>query len=1037
MCNFRQCSPTNYPMKKILCLIVNAWIIATSSLLSAQPVAPPGALDQARVFYQQSQLDSTTYYAHQEIAASHESQRWNDYAYALSWLGDTYRREQYYDSAFHYLSRALVTVVSSPVQDTTLAQTHHNMGLYYKDTRQPAQAVQMYEKAIAVRETLDDSIALAVSYNALATVYRFTYYDYLKAEEYYQQALQLLESSDEIKKTFDALYSLATTYRLKEDYDEALAYGYRAVDLAQQLSSFNREVCFTMLGNIFQDIDNTESAIANFQRALSLGIARLGNSDPVLMRRYNNLATVYIKADSVSLGMRMLSQSLRIYASAPQAGREDDLADTYEYLGDAYSKQRMPDSANYYYHRSLSVNKKTHGFKHSLTSEILSTLGKLHQQQQTYDSALHYFQQSLMAGVPSFSDTNQLHQPTVATMQNDPLNFRLLYQKARVLLDQYQQSSDTQWLLTALDCFARADSLIDSCRVLYDREAAKLGFLEDNKMVYEDAVGCAYQLYRLSADDTYLEWAFHFMEKSKAVVLWEALVDSQIKSGVGIPDSLVERERSINTSWAYTNNELWQAHQSGASASRVADLRAQQFALTREREAFTQHLESHYPAYFRIKYGGTSFTLHQARDYAGIANTTLIEYLWGQEYVYALSLNSQEILFKQIPLADTTQRALSSVLQALQHPPHLTQSQQDYHAYTAAAFHLYQQLLQPLLPTRGLKDHSTSPGLFRSIQAAQQQAYASTVTLIPDGPLAYLPFEALLTDLPSSSAPDYRHLAYVLDKHTISYAQSAQVLTQRTLPTIRTRNAMRFLGFGYSTSSDTKSTSSWYDLPGTAHEIKALEQMAEGTFYLGRSATEHRFKSEAEHYDMIHLAVHGLADTLNPNNSRLVFRADQDSIDDGLLYSYELYDLQLRADLAVLSSCESGMGRWQQGEGVYSLARGFTYAGCPTVVMSLWNVDDQQTARIMPTFYKGLYTGARVDQALRTAKLQYRQQCSHFFAHPAFWSSFVVEGNPLPIVNYLATQHAAWLTLVLSTLYFGMTLFRTYKNRQARRRRFA
>ncbi len=206
--------------------------------------------------------------------------------------------------------------------------------------------------------------------------------------------------------------------------------------------------------------------------------------------------------------------------------------------------------------------------------------------------------------------------------------------------------------------------------------------------------------------------------------------------------------------------------------------------------------------------------------------------------------------------------------------------------------------------------------------------------------------------------------------------------------------------------------------------------MAEGTFYTGVDATEHQFKAEARHYDVIHLAVHGLADTLHPNNSRLVFRSEDDSIDDGHLYSYELYDLQLQADLAVLSACESGTGKLQQGEGVYSLARGFTYAGCPTVVMSLWKVDDAQTSALIPTFYRELYTGNSVDQALRLAKVRYRERCSSFYAHPAFWSAFVVGGTTTPVMSYRATHRMAALVVVLSAIYFGLALY--YRRQRAR-----
>lgn len=991
-------------------------------MISSLPVAAQSDEGQpffqrARHFYTNHQADSATHYVRRALAQWQQQKRWNQQAYGLGWLGNLYRRTQQNDSAFFYLSRALVTVTSSPVQDTTRAQVYHEFGKYYESIRQPEQAVQMFQRAVTIRKSFADPLPLAESYSALGAIYRYTYYDYLTAQQYYQQALHLLEEAKEENRQdlFRVLYSLATTNRLKKDYEQALAYGYRAAKLAKTLSDDYQEVCYVMLGNILYDQGNNASAIYNHQLALALGINRLGNSDPALIMQLNNLAAVYIDVDSLPAGVRLLNHALRIYQTSGGQS-EEAIANTYESRGDAYVREGKVDSASLAYHQSLRLNQRVHGLHHPVTTDMLITLGEFHLAQTKYDSALHYFQQALMATVSEFQPTNAWQNPAVRTMMNDPLRFQLLYRKAVVLMAQHQQNANADELTAALDCFARADSLMDSCRLLYDREATKLTFLEDHRQVYEQAVICAYRLHQSDPDDRYLAWAFHFMEKSKAVVLWEALVESQVRNSVGIPDTLLAQERAIKVELAYVNNELQAAENSGAD-SIVTELRAQQFALARQKENLTLQLQQAYPNYFRIKYAQDTYTLTQARDYTATANTTLVEYLWGGEHVYALSITPQRVLLMQVPLTDSVRQSLVTVLAALQQPPGVIQRTKDFQQYTQAAYLLYQRCLRPLLePSR----QGRSSGLFASFQEAQQQIHPPALTIIPDGPLSYLPFEALITRRPASTQPDYRRLAYVVDTLAVSYAPSAQVLTQRPN---HVRNAMRFLAFGYSGSEQEVVSSRWQNLPGTAREVAALGQMAEGTFYTGVDATENQFKAQAEHYDVIHLAVHGLADTLHPNNSRLVFRHERDSIDDGYLYAYELYDLQLRADLAVLSACESGTGKLQQGEGVYSLARGFTYAGCPTVVMSLWKVDDGQTAALIPAFYRELYAGSPVDQALRTAKRQYRERCSSFYAHPAFWSAFVVGGTTAPVMSYRATHRIAALVLLLSAVYFGLALW--------------
>ena len=983
-----------------------------------QPVTTIQTAQQA--WHDNQPIDSVSYLARSTVQRAEQAQQWNASAYALTWLGGVYRDQEQFDSAFHYLSRALVTVTSNSLPDSTVATTYYHLGLYYRKVNRPEQAVEVFRRALAIRETMDDPVALAEVCRNIAHVYRFAYSDFITAEQFYQRALNLLEDTDDqpAEDMFPVLYGLAITNRLKEDYDKALSYGYRAITLSKKLSARQQERCFTMLGNILEDKEELPTAIKNFEQALSLGITRLGSNRPELMIRYNNLAGAYIAADSVRQGLAMLRHAEQLYQTQQEHLR-DNLALTYELRGDAFHKLRKPKLASANYRKSLTISRTFFGDKHQRTARILSTIAQLHRDQSQLDSALYYQQRAIIAGVLDFDQTDIAANPTVAMMQNNPMNFRLLDTKGQLLME---KSSSVDTLKLALACYVQTDSLVDVSRGLFDRELAKLSFLEVNRQLYERAVNVAYQLHQKTSDDQYLSWAFHLMEKSRAVVLWESLFDSQIKNGVGIPDSLLSEEQAIHQELAFINNQLFTNNRTNNVAdSTLTKWRDRKFTLSRQREALTQLLQKEYPRYFQIKYGRAGYTLAEAQQYAESTGKSLVEYLWGEQYVYAIGLSSSYTAMVQIPLSDSLRQALTTVQQALQHPPQINQRQLDFERYTTAAHHLYRRLLLPVLPSP-TRRNEIDWGALRFWEEKQVPA----ISIVPDGPLAYLPFEALLTDQPAPSAPvDYRRLHYVVDQFAINYAQSVQVLAQQT-PSAPSRQAMRFLAFGYDENAP---ESSLPGLPGTAQEVRALGKMAEGTYYLGPDATESRFKSEVQQYDLIHLAVHGQADTLGRNNSRLMFRTEPDSPEDGFLYSFELYDLQVAADLVVLSACESGTGKLQPGEGVYSLARGFTYAGCPTVVMSLWKVDDQRTAELMPSFYDALYEGNSVSQALRTSQLQYRQQCQSFFAHPAFWSAFVVGGATEPVVSYQTTHYAIWIILLLSVIYLGIALYRYRKNK--------
>ncbi len=130
----------------------------------------------------------------------------------------------------------------------------------------------------------------------------------------------------------------------------------------------------------------------------------------------------------------------------------------------------------------------------------------------------------------------------------------------------------------------------------------------------------------------------------------------------------------------------------------------------------------------------------------------------------------------------------------------------------------------------------------------------------------------------------------------------------------------------------------------------------------------------------------------DPELSGIVFAApDTGTKEDGVLYSGEIYNLRLNADLVVLSACESGLGAIAKGEGMLGLTRGFLYAGARNVVVSLWQVGDKSTANLMVQFYRNILDGRQYSSALRTAKLALIT--GKTYAHPLEWSPFVLTGR--------------------------------------------
>lgn len=205
-------------------------------------------------------------------------------------------------------------------------------------------------------------------------------------------------------------------------------------------------------------------------------------------------------------------------------------------------------------------------------------------------------------------------------------------------------------------------------------------------------------------------------------------------------------------------------------------------------------------------------------------------------------------------------------------------------------------------------------------------------------------------------------------------------------------------------------------------ELNQISKTISGEIYLRNNATEKKFKKNISNADIIHIATHTIIDDENPIYSKMIFYDDPDTLEDNFLNTYEIYSLETNAQMVVLSACNTGYGKLVNGEGSLSLARGFMYSGIPSVIMSLWQVDDQSTYKIMNTFYQNISKNKRKDEALRQAKLHYIQNSNPLLAGPYYWAGFVPHGNTEPIKStnntLLLYAFSIFTFVVLASLYY-------------------
>jgi len=182
-------------------------------------------------------------------------------------------------------------------------------------------------------------------------------------------------------------------------------------------------------------------------------------------------------------------------------------------------------------------------------------------------------------------------------------------------------------------------------------------------------------------------------------------------------------------------------------------------------------------------------------------------------------------------------------------------------------------------------------------------------------------------------------------------------------------------------------------LPSARENVRKIAEIFSGKAFVSQEASKDNFMEKFNSFQILHFAMHGLVNNENPLYSQLVFTPQSDSTYEHLLNAADLYNMKLNADLAVLSACNTGYGEIKRGEGVMSLSRAFTYAGCPSLIMSLWSVPDVQTSKLMLKFFQNIKEGKRKDVALQEAKLDYLQNSTEKTAHPLYWAGFIPNGD--------------------------------------------
>jgi CHAT domain-containing protein len=892
------------------------------------------------------------------------------------------------------------TIVADTIALLKQSDSLFRLGKYYDSLKDNARSLSFDQKSLAIKERFSkDPATLLENYLHIARLY-LNEFKYDVADKYLEKARLMISPISDLSTEID-LYLLSASCKVNlQDFPSANSMLQKVIALLKNNfpeDEIRLSRAYQLTANNFYYQHNYGEG-SNYLRKLILLIPP---------DRYAQLVSVHLSSGVFFGHEKKYDQALKAFNKALDAGIKlagpdsDPVAMVYVQAHSILLEMGRRDSALYCLAKNLYIREKIYGEKNVNTFGARYSLGQFFYQEKQYDSALYYYQKSLISLVQEFDHHNAEFNP-----RPDPteLNSNLviaLTGKANALAKSAEiDSVQTTVLDRSLKTYLLADSVFAVFRsnLMYDDPQLKQ--LETGYLPYDEIVTIASRLYELNKEQKYLNIALNVMERSRAVLLRTFLSKAEAYNSAGIKSSFKEKESALARQRAST---LQQIYQSKSAPAVVDSLNKTLLALDDDWGRLRKQIQDFNPNYFLIRYANPDLSIEDVQVFLKERNSVLLEYLWSNQCIYAMRISENSIKIKPIKVTTELNNALNNYASEFRDNGDGIYDRLNFKKFCQNSSFLYNTLLKDFLVDIDNDSH---------------------IIISADGPLSSMSFDALITRKAATEEVNY-HLPYLVLEHPISYAYSTGILLRQSA---LKRKGRKLLAFGYAGNSLAVNTrSNLGDLPGTEREINAIRDVMKNhvnKYRLGSEASEDFFKREVKNFDILHLAIHGVGDTTNALNSRLVFRNDSDSVEDGDLYAHELYDLDLtNLDLAVLSACETGVGKQQSHEGVMSIARGFAYAGSPSIVISLWKIDDKTTSQIMKGFYQYLSSGELVDDALAKAKKDYLKEVGEFNSHPFFWASFMQVGNS----QRLDTQKPNWWSWVLGFAFLTGAIYLSIK----------
>ncbi|MBX2922332.1 MAG: CHAT domain-containing protein [Chitinophagaceae bacterium] len=818
--------------------------------------------------------------------------------------------------------------------------------------------------------------------------------NYGKAKIFYMDALSVANEHASIKDSlqFKPLLYAGGIYYRENKFDSTRILLEKALTLSERYHMPQEvERLYNILGALYFEGGNYLQSKNCFEKALQL-IGSEKKNDPLKIGFENNIATIlnrlgrYEEAlekykkllaykrftDNISLNIGNIYMMMDKYKNAlyyfHYSNRIKPSPELLNYIANAHLMLKQYDSAAHYltlFNNKIArqegrLNKITLGVHELYSGDYYALTGEPFK-------ALQHYQQSVIGMMYDYSDTSIYSNPSGFSGTTSSFNlFNALIKKADCFEKLYRVDKEIQYLRASFDAYQSAIQLAAYLEGTMDTDEARIFLKRNNNVAYNKSIDLAIELYDLTRDEELLWKGYYTVERNKASVLVANLKEFEVKNKMQVPDMLLQREREIKYNIARLQIKMDKQENENAEELN-AEKRNYELELALLQQKIRQYTG------LNEERNNISIQSHAEALQNSIGkNQALLDFYFSEAFVYIFAVTQKDIEYERIPVHEINMEAIESLQKGLQQTGKLNGALAD-----SVVKALFTKCITPFLPV--IKDKTEW-------------------IILPDGVFYYFPFEILVN--PANGR-------MLIEDYAISYNVTTRFITDHEAAVHYKKPSL--LAMAPFTSKETYlySDSIILDrLPATRQEVEGLK----GKILFDGSATKDSFLQSSNHYDILHLATHAVMDVHKPSQSFIAFYPEDSTRPDSYkLYLNELYNLNFDSTrLMLLSACETGVGQFVAGEGVMSLSRGVLYAGCPSVVTTLWPANDQSTAYIINRFYRYMDKGYDLTNALRLSKLDFIKQNPKQM-HPSYWAHLVLIGQTRPLYESPFTSKWAYM----------------------------